>query len=303
MGRSLVKVCGVLAVGVFVLWGMGQGVAATGRSLDSEGGFRDAKIGAPLSSFRGLVKDRTYKGIDYYKRQGDNLSYGGVKLESILYGFSGGVLARIQLRTPTEKESSPGKNNTRFKALRRTVEAYSDVSLAAQSGPYPGDPLVNECLAETGPGDCAVFVYQARKIQVRLKAIEKERQEETSRRVLTAEQISAYLRQAGARLMSEGSRDKDLSAISEALLTVGKARLAKFQFQVEGARVYEGADGSITGVKEIQGGRFDVMTLKDVALCSYTVAFSLVPPPDDWAGKIVEEMEKEKGLERDQKKP
>ena len=292
MGRRFARYCCGCALGVLLTGSVEPGVFAAKSSLDSEGGFADAKLGAPFSSFSGLVKVRTSQGIDYFRRQGGDLSFAGVKLESGLYGFSGGALARIQLRTPTEKESSPCGDNARSKALRMFVEAYSDVLLADQSDPVPSDPLVKECLGETGPGDCAVFEYQAKKIQIRLRAIEGiGGQEETSRRSLTAEQLQAYLREARAKLMPEES------PLEEALVIVRKERLAKFHYSTDGAQIYDGADGSIIGVKEVQGGRFDVMTLKDVGLCYHTVEFGALPPPapqDDWVRKLLEKEKQEK---------
>ena len=100
--------------------------------------------------------------------------------------------------------------------------------------------------------------------------------------------------------MSEGSPMQD------ALLIVKKERLAKFQFPIGGAQIYEGAAASTIGVKEIQGGRFDIITLRDVSLCYHLVEFSVAPPPsppDDWVKGILEKMEKEKKEAGGPKKP
>src|SRR5206468_5232007 len=121
---------------------------------------------------------------------------------------------------------------------------YSDVSVAYESEAiYPLEIAANRCR-----GPCTVLVYRAKKIQVLLKADEERSQEETSRRILTLEQLSAYLRQTDAELMTERQRSPE----DEALLMVQKQRLAKFQFPVDSAQIYEGADASVIGVKKVQ---------------------------------------------------
>lgn len=55
--------------------------------LDARNGFRDAKFGSPLSSFKGMMLKEQGSGMKYYVRNGDDLTIGKGKLSVLSYGF------------------------------------------------------------------------------------------------------------------------------------------------------------------------------------------------------------------------
>ncbi len=87
----------------------GLAEAQSTGALDAKNGFRDAKFGMPLSSFKGMVKGVFYKPNEEsnsYSRPSDALRIGDIKLKSIDYTFYLGRLSAINIAPEGEDDTA-----------------------------------------------------------------------------------------------------------------------------------------------------------------------------------------------------
>lgn len=61
-------------------------------------GFRDARLGAKLTTFKGMQLTSTSDGQQFYERASDDLHMGKGTLKSIIYLFEKGILVDIHLK-------------------------------------------------------------------------------------------------------------------------------------------------------------------------------------------------------------
>lgn len=83
------------------------------KSLDAKNGFRDAKFGMLLSSFKNLYQTESQKhfsnnndGYVYYSRSSDALNIGDIKLNSIEYTFYKNRLNKITIHSDLKNDIS-----------------------------------------------------------------------------------------------------------------------------------------------------------------------------------------------------
>ncbi len=140
----------------------------------------DVELGASIDSFTGLRKHETHDGLDYYVKSSDeNLSYAGIPLAGVVYGFTDSALETVQLWTNRQKNTTPDCVDEQetvilYRALAETydypvVEAtsYSDL-MGSLEGFDPYQALEKEyldCLGY-GPYDCELYSYQVRDEEV-----------------------------------------------------------------------------------------------------------------------------------------
>lgn len=63
--------------------------------LDKKNGFRDAKLGASVKSFRNLILTETEGNTKYYRRKTDVMQMREVTFSDITYGFYKGRLSHV----------------------------------------------------------------------------------------------------------------------------------------------------------------------------------------------------------------
>ncbi|MDO7849441.1 hypothetical protein Q5H92_23960 [Hymenobacter sp. M29] len=93
MKNQLLQQCMLLCLVLISLLAPGRSSAA-----DVKDGFRDARLGAKLTSFKGMILTSTSDGQQLYERASDNLTMGKGTLKSIIYCFEKGVLVDIHLK-------------------------------------------------------------------------------------------------------------------------------------------------------------------------------------------------------------
>ena len=89
----------------------GQTVA----QLDKKNGFRDAKMGAPVKSFRNLVLTESEGNTKYYRRKTDVMQMRDVTFADITYGFYKGRLSHVFITV------NGVENSRRFAALLESL--------------------------------------------------------------------------------------------------------------------------------------------------------------------------------------
>src|SRR3712207_4078471 len=89
----------------------GQSIA----QLDKKNGFRDAKMGAPLKSFRNLILTESEGNTKYYRRKTDVMQMRDVTFADITYGFYKGRLSHVFITV------NGVDNSRRFAALLESL--------------------------------------------------------------------------------------------------------------------------------------------------------------------------------------
>lgn len=84
-----------LVVLLLTLFISGPAAGQTLAQLEKKSGFRDAKLGAPLKSFKNLVLTDTEGNTKYYRRKTDVMQMRGVTFADITYAFYKDRLSHI----------------------------------------------------------------------------------------------------------------------------------------------------------------------------------------------------------------
>src|SRR2546422_630357 len=104
--------------------------AGTLADLDSQDGFRDARFGASVESFKGLVEVNSYtnrNGITsvFYKRPSDELKMEDIAIKEIQYEFVKGRLVAVYVRVRGEEN--------RRRLLEQLLSSYGQLHYSFES--------------------------------------------------------------------------------------------------------------------------------------------------------------------------
>lgn len=89
----------LLAFTLLILGLAGPAAAQTLAQLEKKNGFRDAKLGASVKSFKNLVLTETEGNTKYYRRTTDVLHMNQIQFADITYAFYNDRLSHIFITT------------------------------------------------------------------------------------------------------------------------------------------------------------------------------------------------------------
>lgn len=129
-----------LAIAAALLLVTAAAVAADGPELlDRQDGFRDARFGARIETFADMqpLGHGAALGTTFYVRPGDDLRFGGARLDGVSYGFFEGELYFVALFS-----SGKRNNDAVLAALRESYGPGHELEGDAPEVVWAGDRVV-----------------------------------------------------------------------------------------------------------------------------------------------------------------